>query len=326
MRAVVTGGAGFVGSHLVDALLAGGHSVTVLDDLSTGRVDNLTFSLQNHDLELICGSVLDPEVVDDVVSRNDVVFHLAAAVGTKLIVEQPLESLLTNIRGTEILLEKAEKHGKKVLLASSSEIYGKVLQTPVEENADRLLGPALVSRWSYSIGKAVDEFLTYEYFRCKDLPTVIARLFNTTGPRQSPAYGMVIPRLIDQSLAGRPLTVHGDGSQTRCFAYVGDIVSALIALMECPEAEGLAVNLGSTEEISILSLAELVLELTGSNSPISLVPYDVAFPSGGFEDIQRRVPSVELARRLIGFAPRTSLRELVGLMVGYAREDTAAEA
>ncbi|MDQ4149619.1 MAG: GDP-mannose 4,6-dehydratase [Actinomycetota bacterium] len=317
MRALVTGGAGFIGSHLVDALLGRGDRVIVLDDLSTGRHSNLREHSGNPALEFVLGSVLDGELVEQVVAKSDVVFHLAAAVGVRLIVERPLESLVTNIRGSEVVLEKAHKYGKKVLVTSTSEVYGKSRDIPLKEEGDRLLGSPLVGRWSYSTSKAVDEILAHAYWRTKGLPTVIVRLFNTVGPRQTGEYGMVIPRFIDAAMRGADLTVHGDGSQTRCFGYVGDIVPALIALMESEEAEGQAVNLGSTDEVSILELAHLVLEVTASSSGVRLVPYEEAYGEG-FEDMPRRVPDISKARKLIGFEPRTPLRQILQKMMSSA--------
>lgn len=314
MRVLVTGGAGFIGSHLIDVLLERGDTVIALDNLTTGRHDNVRHHIGDPRFEFVLGSILNADLVDDMVSRSDVIFHLAAAVGVKLIVEQPLESLLTNIRGSEIVLEKAHKHGRKVLVTSTSEIYGKNTNVPLKEDGDRLLGSPLVGRWSYSTSKAVDEILAYAYHSTKGLPTVIVRLFNTVGPRQSPEYGMVIPRFIEAALANKDLIVHGDGSQSRCFAYVADIVPALLTLMESREAEGQAINLGSNEEISINDLAELVIELTNSRSKIRHVPYDEVYESG-FEDMPRRVPDVSRAQKLIGFEPKTTLREIVELMI-----------
>jgi UDP-glucose 4-epimerase len=318
VRALVTGGAGFIGSHLVDALLARGDSVIALDNLATGRHDNIRHHLGDPRFEFVLGSIMNADLIDDLVARSDVIFHLAAAVGVKLIVERPLESLITNIRGSEVVFEKAHKHSKKVLVTSTSEIYGKSRDVPLHEEGDRLLGSPLVGRWSYSTSKAVDEILAHAYWKAKGLPAVIVRLFNTVGPRQTGEYGMVIPRFIEQALAGRDITVYGDGSQSRTFSYVGDIVPALLALMECRDAEGLAVNLGATEEVAILELARLVVEMTGGASGIRFVPFDEAYEPG-FEDMPRRVPDVARARKLIGFEPRTSLREIVDLMIADAR-------
>lgn len=317
MRALVTGGAGFIGSHLVDALLERGDSVIALDNLATGRHDNIRSHIGDPNFEFVLGSVLNADLIDDLISRSEVVFHLAAAVGVKLIVERPLESLITNIRSTEIVLEKAHKYGRKVLVTSSSEIYGKNRDVPFKEEGDRLLGSPLVGRWSYSTSKAVDEILAHAYWKAKGLPTVIARLFNTVGPRQSPEYGMVIPRFIEQALAGRDVLVHGDGSQTRCFCHVADVVPALIALMESEDAEGQAVNIGATEETTVLALAELVVELTASSSRVRLVPYEEVYESG-FEDMPRRVPDIARARKLINFEPKTSLREAIQSMIADA--------
>lgn len=318
MRALITGGAGFIGSHLGDALLARGDTVMTLDNLTTGRHDNIRGHIGDPHFEFVLGSVLNADLVDDLVSRADVVFHLAAAVGVKLIVERPLESLVTNIRGSEILLDKAHKYGKKVLITSTSEIYGKSPHVPMHEDSDRLLGSPLVGRWSYSTSKAVDEILAHAYWQAKGLPTVIVRLFNTVGPRQSSEFGMVLPRFIDAALEGRDLKVHGDGTQSRCFGHVKDIVPALIALMASREAEGLAVNLGSQEEITIGDLARLVIERTGSSSGVQFVPYKDVYV-GGFEDMPRRVPDTDRARKLIGFDPKTTLVEIVDSMIEDAR-------
>lgn len=320
MKALVTGGAGFIGSHLIDALLERGDSVIALDNLATGRHDNIRHHLDDPRFEFVLGSIMNADLVDDMVARVDVVYHLAAAVGVKLIVERTLESLITNIRGSEIILEKAHKHGRKVLVFSTSEIYGKSPNVPMHEDSDRLLGPSLVGRWSYSTSKAVDEILAHAYWKSKGLPAVIVRLFNTVGPRQSPSYGMVIPRFIESALAGKDLIVHGDGTQTRCFGYVADIVPGLLALMDSKEAEGLAVNLGSTEEVRIIDVAQLVIELTGSSSKVRLVPYDEVYESG-FEDMPRRVPDISRARKLIGFEPTTTLREIVQLMIEDVQGD-----
>ncbi len=314
MRTLVTGGAGFIGSHLVDRLLAMGHSVIALDDLSTGRRSNIEQHLDHPNFEFVQGSVLDPDAVDDLAARSDVIYHLAAAVGVRVIVEKPLESLITNIRGAETVLEKALKHGRKVLVTSSSEIYGKSQDVPLKEEGDRLLGSPLVGRWSYSTSKAVDEVLAHAYWRTRGLPTVIARLFNTVGPRQSPEYGMVIPRFVDAALANQDLCIFGTGEQTRCFGYVGEVVPALIELMGCKEAEGQAVNIGSSEEVTIRELAELVIGLAGSKSRVRLVPYEEAYGSN-FEDMPRRVPDISKARRLLGFEPTMSLKAIVQEMI-----------
>lgn len=310
MHALITGGAGFIGSHLADELLDRGHRVTVLDNLTTGGHENIRHLHDNSGFKFAFGSILDDQLVQSLAKECDVIFHLAAAVGVKLIVERPLESLLTNIRGTEVVLEAAFRYGKKTLLTSTSEIYGKSSELPMHEEGDRLLGSPLVGRWSYSTSKAVDEILAHAYWKDKGLPTVIVRLFNTVGPRQSAEFGMVLPRFVQAASAGRDLLVYGDGSQSRCFAHVRDVVPALIDLMECEEAEGLAINIGSTEEVTMSELAELVIDMTGSVSKIRHIPYEEAYGSS-FEDMTRRVPDISRARKLIGFEPRTTLREIV---------------
>ena len=309
-RYLVTGGAGFIGSHVVDALVGAGHSVVVLDDLSTGRHRNIRGHVDGGAMEFVLGSILDEEIVDSAVKRSDVVIHLAAAVGVNLIVERPLESLATNIRGSEIVLEKCHKYGKKVLVASSSEIYGKNTSDALKEADDRILGSPLKTRWSYSEAKAIEEVLAYTYWKQKGLPTVIVRLFNTVGPRQVGNYGMVIPRLVEQALRGAPLTVYGSGQQTRCFCHVSDVVGALIGLVNSEEAEGKVFNVGTQDEISILELAATVRSITGSSSEISLIPYDEAYESG-FEDMQRRRPDTTRINALLGWAPTRSIEDIV---------------
>lgn len=318
MHALITGGAGFIGSHLGDAHLLRGDSVIALDTLATGRHDNIREHIGDPRFEFVMGSAANADLVDDLVSRADVVYHLAAAVGVKLIVERPLESLITNIRGSEVVLEKAHKYGKKVLITSTSEIYGKSADIPMHEDGDRLLGSPLVGRWSYSTSKAVDEILAHAYWKAKGLPTVIVRLFNTVGPRQSAAFGMVIPRFIEQALDGRDLTVFGDGTQSRCFGDVRDVVPALMALMECREAEGQAVNIGSQQEVTVLELARLVIERAHSSSKVQLIPYEDVYV-GGFADMPRRVPDIGRAQKLIGFNPRTTLVDIIDTMLQDAQ-------
>lgn len=307
---LVTGGAGFIGSHLVDALVAAGHSVIVLDDLSTGRHDNLRAYAGDHRVEFVLGSILNEALVDDVVRRSDIVLHLAAAVGVNLIVERPLESLATNIRGSEIVLEKCHKYGRKVLITSTSEIYGKNTSDALREDDDRILGSPLKTRWSYSEAKAIEEVLAHAYWRQKGLPTVIVRLFNTVGPRQVGHYGMVIPRFVDQALRGQPITVFGTGEQTRCFCHVSDVVTALTAIVERPEAEGQVFNIGSQDEVSMVALAERVRDAVGSSSEIVLVPYDEAYEVG-FEDMLRRRPDTTRVRNLIDWTPQLGLDEII---------------
>jgi len=310
MRALITGGAGFIGSHLADHLLDRGDQVVLLDDLSTGRVTNIEHLNDRTGAEFVLGSILDTELVDEAVARVDAVFHLAAAVGVNLIVEKPLESLMTNIRGTETVIEMAHKYDKRLLVMSTSEIYGKNTSDSLSEEDDRILGSPLKSRWSYSEAKAIDEILAYTYWREKGLETVIIRLFNTVGPRQTGSYGMVIPRFVGQALRNEPITVFGDGNQTRCFCHVGDVVEGLVALSEHPEAFGKVFNLGGGEEVSIRELAERVIELTGSQSSLEFIPYDTAYEAG-FEDMERRVPNTTRAMQLVGFEPSASLDDII---------------
>ena len=318
MRALITGGAGFIGSHLADALLARGDSVILLDNLSTGRLENIEHLRKRDDVEFVLGSILNADLMDDVMSRVDICFHLAAAVGVQLIVDRPLESLATNIRGSEIVFEKAHKHSTKVLVTSTSEIYGKNTSDKLGEEDDRILGSPLKSRWSYSEAKAIEEILAYTYWRQKGLPTVIVRLFNTVGPRQTGHYGMVIPRFVGQAIKGEPITVYGNGQQTRCFCYVGDVVTGLLSLADHPEASGRAYNLGSTEEVSMEDLAQRVVAAAGSTSKIRYVSYDEAYEEG-FEDMQRRVPDTTRARELVRFAPSVGLDEIIDMVVADQR-------
>jgi len=310
-RYLITGGAGFIGSHLVTKLLASGDSVIVLDDLSTGRHDNLREHAGNTSLEFVLGSILDDSLVDDVVRRVDVVLHLAAAVGVNLIVERPLESLATNIKGSEIVLEKCHKYGRKVLVTSTSEIYGKNTSDALSEEDDRILGSPLKTRWSYSEAKAIEEVLAHAYWRQKGLPTVIVRLFNTVGPGQVGNYGMVVPRLVQQALNNETLQVFGDGSQTRCFCHVDDVTDALLSVVSAPELEGQVFNVGGRDEVSILQLAERIIKLVGSSSDIGFVPYDRAYEAG-FEDMQRRKPDISKIHAAIGWSPTKNLDSIIG--------------
>ncbi|MFD8564445.1 NAD-dependent epimerase/dehydratase family protein [Streptosporangium canum] len=317
---LITGGSGFIGSHLADALLARGDSVVILDNLSTGRRENLQL---HPDLHFVQGSVLDELMVDELVHQCDVVIHLAAAVGVKLIVEQPLRSLTTNIRGSEIVIEAAHRYRKKILLTSTSEIYGKNSSGALREDSDRILGSPAVVRWAYSTAKAVDEILANAYHKERGLPTIVVRLFNTVGSRQSPAYGMVIPRLVRQALCGMPMTVFGDGTQTRCFAHVADVVDALLGLLDHDTAIGQTFNIGSAYEVSILELAKLIIDHTGSPSGVDLIPYHEAYEQG-FEDMARRVPDTTKIRELTGWTPRRTLDEILADVVREARADLAA--
>jgi UDP-glucose 4-epimerase len=318
MRALISGGAGFIGSHVADLLLDQGHSVIALDNLSTGQHKNVEHLLGRTDFEFVLGSILNADLVDDCVSRSDVVFHLAAAVGVNLIVEKPLESLATNIRGSEIVFEKAHKYDAKILVTSTSEIYGKNTSDRLGEEDDRILGSPLKSRWSYSEAKAIEEILAYTYYKQKGLHSVIVRLFNTVGPRQTGHYGMVIPRFVSQAIRGESVTVYGDGSQTRCFCYVGDVVEALVKLIEQPEAVGRVFNIGGQGEVSVEGLAQRVIELADSDSKIRYVPYEEAYEEG-FEDMQRRVPDTTRARELIGFEPTAGLDDIIRMVIDYQR-------
>lgn len=319
MRYLITGGAGFIGSHLADALVERGDAVLILDDLSTGRLANVAHLVEgptSSSVEVRQGSVLDFPVVAELVGSVDVVAHLAASVGVELIVREPLKSLLNNVRGTEIVLDAASAVGAKVLVVSTSEIYGKNASGPLHEEADRILGSPLRSRWAYSTSKAVDEIFAYEYWRERGLPTVIARLFNCAGPRQSGAYGMVIPRFVRQALAGEDITVYGDGSQSRCFCHVHDTVEGLLRLMDAPEAVGEVFNVGSHNETTIEGLAEVVIRMVGSSSSIVHMSYEEAYEPG-FEDMERRIPDVSKIKRVLGWEPTRSLDDIVGDVIRF---------
>jgi UDP-glucose 4-epimerase len=306
LRILITGGSGFIGSHLSDALIARGDEVVVLDDLSTGSVDNVRHLLDHARFRMVVDTVQNEDVVARLVDDCDAVFHLAAAVGVKLIVESPVRTIETNVKGTEIVLAAAARQRKRVLVASTSEVYGLSEQVPFREDGNLVMGATTKGRWSYACSKAIDEFLALAYYREKKVPTVIVRLFNTVGPRQTGRYGMVVPTLVGQALAGEPLTVYGTGKQTRCFGYVGDIVDALTKLIDHPAAPGEVFNLGSSEEVSITQLAQRIAALTGSTSKIVYVPYSEAYEEG-FEDMPRRVPDTTKAERVIGFRARMPL-------------------
>lgn len=319
MKALITGGAGFIGSHLCEKLLDLGFQVTVLDNLSTGRYENVSHLKENPNFNLVVGSILDEILVDRLCDETDIIFHLAAAVGVELVVKHPLDCLTTNIKGSEIVLDMAQRYNKKVLITSTSEIYGKNTNGPLKENDDRILGSPLKSRWGYSTAKAVDEMLAYVYWKEKGLPTIIVRLFNTVGPRQSGAYGMVVPRLVTQALKNEPLTVFGDGNQSRCFLHVQDTVSALVKLMQNPQAVGGVFNLGSQEEVTIKELAEKIIKLTQSKSKIVFVPYSQAYEEG-FEDMQRRVPDISKIQNLIDYRPTMDLKAILKSVIQYFKE------
>jgi len=314
---LVTGGAGFIGSHLVEALLARGCAVIVLDNLSTGVLSNLDSVAGHPGFRFVHGSVLDELVVDELTHQCDTVIHLAAAVGVKLVVEQPLRSLTTNIRGSEIVIEAAHRYRRKIMVASTSEIYGKNSHGPLAESADRILGSPTVTRWSYSTAKAVEEILANAYHRERGLPTIVVRLFNTVGPRQRAAYGMVIPRLVGQAVRNEPLTVFGTGEQTRCFVHVADTVDAILRLLDQDGAVGGTFNIGSGEEVSVLELAHTVIARSASTSRIELIPYEQAY-GPGFEDMERRVPDTGRLRALTGWTPRRDLADVLDETISEA--------
>jgi UDP-glucose 4-epimerase len=316
MRILVTGGAGFIGSHLFDRLLQDGHKVISLDDFSTGKSVNLQNIRSNEDFELVEGSVLDFNLISELMGEVDYVFHLAAAVGVFNIVQNPLASLLINIRGTENVLEAASRNDIPVLITSSSEVYGKNNSDSLSEGDDRIIGSPLTLRWSYSEAKAIDESLAYAYFVEKQLETRIVRFFNTVGPRQLGAYGMVVPRFVHAALSNEPITIYGDGNQTRCFAHVFDVVDAVIALAFAENSTGRVVNIGNNFEISINDLAKKIIEETNSKSQIVYLPYEEAYGEG-FEDMDRRVPNIELIRELVGWQPK---RDLSTMIADIARE------
>lgn len=320
MRVLITGGAGFIGSHLTEAYLKRGDEVYIIDDLSTGSMDNIKpFQKDEHfkdKLFVHINTILNHDLMLELTGTCDVVFHLAAAVGVKTILDYPLESIQTNIQGTEKVLEMCNKFKKKVLIASTSEVYGKHTHAPLLETDNIIYGPSSKFRWSYAASKLMDEFTSLAYHRTNNLPVVITRLFNTVGPRQTGAYGMVIPRFVEQALKNAPITVYGDGTQTRTFTDVKDVVWAFIKLMECEDAVGEVVNIGGTEEVSIKELAKQIIAKAGSSSRIEFIPYDQAFGKD-FEDMQRRVPGIEKAGKLIGFEPNTKLDKIIERVIRY---------
>jgi UDP-glucose 4-epimerase len=316
MRALITGGAGFIGSHLAEALLAQGHSVTAVDNLVTGRLDNIAHLAGQPLFQFVYETVANETVMDRLVSECDVIFHLAAAVGVELIVKDPVWTIETNLDGTEMALKLARRYRKTVLIASTSEVYGKSAALPFREDADRVMGPTTKSRWSYAESKAIDEFLALAYHKQFGVPTIICRFFNTVGPRQTGSYGMVIPRLVQRALKGEPLAVYGDGTQTRCFCNVKDTVRAVIGLAAAPQAVGEVFNVGAQEEITIRALAERIKARTGSASEIVQIPYDQAYEKG-FEDMLRRVPSIEKIRAAIGWGPTIGLDQTLDEVIGY---------
>jgi UDP-glucose 4-epimerase len=319
MRALITGGAGFIGSHLAEALLACGHGVLILDDLSTGSFDNIAHLKGRPGFEYFIDSVNNEPLLAELIDRSDVVFHFAAAVGVKLIVEQPVHTIETNVHGTEVVLKHANKKKKLVVLASTSEVYGKSNDLPFREDADLVMGPPAKHRWAYACSKAIDEFLAVAYWKERKLPVIIVRFFNTVGPRQTGRYGMVIPNFVRQALAGEPITVFGDGRQSRSFTHVSDVVDALMKLVQEPKAIGEVINIGNLQEVTIRDLAERVRALAGSESAITLVPYDEAYESG-FEDMPRRLPDLTKVTRLIGYAPKNTLDDILVHVIEYSRK------
>ena len=316
VRVLITGGAGFIGSHLAEILLRQDHEVSIIDNLSTGSIDNISHLKGTPGFRYTIETITNEPVLAELIDQSDVVFHLAAAVGVKLIVEQPVHTIETNVHGTEVVLKHANKKKKLVVIASTSEVYGKSTDVPFREDADLVMGATVKHRWAYACSKAIDEFLALAYYKEKKLPVIIVRLFNTVGPRQTGQYGMVLPTFVRQALAGHPITVFGDGTQSRSFTYVGDVVDALVKLTGQPKAVGEVFNIGNGEEITISELAAKVRALTHSPSPIALVPYDQAYESG-FEDMPRRVPDISKIQQAIGYRPRVPLDEIISLVIEY---------
>jgi UDP-glucose 4-epimerase len=326
MRVLITGGAGFVGSHLADACLARGDEVFVLDDLSTGSIDNIEYLKRHPYFHYSIGRVQNAQVTAELVDRVDMVYHLAAEVGVRRVIDSPISTIENNVQATEVVFNAAAKKGKRVLFTSTSEVYGLSTDLPYREDGNIVMGAASKGRWSYACSKALDEFLALAYFNERQLPVTVVRLFNTVGPRQTGHYGMVVPSLVQQAMTGKPMTVYGDGSQSRCFGFVKDVVKALVALMERPEAIGQIYNIGASTEISILDLAKRVKEITGSSSPIVLIPYDDAYETG-YQDMPRRIPNTSKLRDLVGFAPTTGIDEIVdSVMKSFlARQERSAQ-
>jgi UDP-glucose 4-epimerase len=319
MRVLITGGAGFVGSHLSEVLLERGDEVFIIDNLSTGSIENVVHLKGNPRFHYTIDTVSNEPVLAELIDRCDIVVHLAAAVGVRLIVEQPVHTIETNVHGTEVVLKHANKKKKLVLIASTSEVYGKSAEVPFREDADLVLGPTAKHRWAYACSKMIDEFLALAYWKERKLPVIVVRLFNTVGPRQTGQYGMVIPNFVRQALAGQPITVFGDGTQSRSFTYVGDVVKAMVALIDEPRAIGQVFNIGNGNEISIRQLAEKVKQLTGSQSEIVLVPYEKAYEAG-FEDMPRRVPDIGRIQSLVGYEPTVELDETLTRVIEHFRQ------
>jgi UDP-glucose 4-epimerase len=319
MRVLITGGAGFVGSHLSEAFLERGDEVFILDNLSTGSIDNVVHLKENPRFHYTIDTVTNEPVLAELIDRCDLVVHLAAAVGVKLIVEQPVHTIETNVHGTEVVLKHANKKKKLVLIASTSEVYGKSTDVPFREDADLVLGPTTKHRWAYACSKMIDEFLALAYWKERKLPVIVVRLFNTVGPRQTGQYGMVIPNFVRQALAGQPITVFGDGSQSRSFTYVGDVVKAMVTLIDEPRAVGQVFNIGNGNEITIGALAAKVKKMTSSSSEIVTIPYEKAYEAG-FEDMPRRVPDITRIKALVGYEPTVELDETLTRVIEYFRQ------
>ena len=318
MRALITGGAGFIGSHLAEALLNAGHEVDVIDNLSTGSIRNISHLKTQPKFKYVIDTLTNEPVLAELIDRNDVIFHFAAAVGVKLIVEQPVHTIETNVHGTEVVLKHANKKKKLVFIASTSEVYGKNLDVPFREDADLVMGATVKHRWAYACSKAIDEFLALAYWKERGLPVVVVRFFNTVGPKQTGQYGMVLPNFARQALAGEPITVFGDGTQSRSFTYVSDVVGCLLKLMKEKKAIGEVFNIGNREEVTILKLAEMVKAQAGSQSPIVFIPYDKAYEAG-FEDMPRRVPDLTKIHKLVGYEPTVQLNETINKVLEYFR-------
>jgi UDP-glucose 4-epimerase len=314
MKALITGGAGFIGSHLAERLLSDGNEVIVIDDLSTGSLGNIKQIRDNPGFEFVNDTVCNAEMMYVLVEKCDVIYHLAAAVGVQLIVDDPVHTIATNIGGSEVVLDIANKFGKKTLIASSSEVYGKSENVPFREDDDIVMGSTKFSRWSYACSKAIDEFLAMAYYEQFGLPVVVARFFNTVGPRQTGMYGMVVPRFVESALKNEPILIYGTGKQSRCFGYVGDVVDASVALMNCPSAPGRVYNVGSQEEISIEDLAKRIIKITNSKSKIEYISYEKAYGKP-FDDMMRRVPCLDRIKETIGYEPTTGLDEILAGVV-----------
>ncbi|MHC4844179.1 MAG: GDP-mannose 4,6-dehydratase [Planctomycetota bacterium] len=310
MKVLITGGAGFIGSHLAEKLLATGHEVIAIDNLSTGSLNNVENIIKNPKFEFIYDNVRNAEMMHVLVEKCDIIYHLAAAVGVQLIVDEPVHTIETNIHGSEVVLNVANKFRKKILIASTSEVYGKSENVPFKEDDDTVMGSTKYSRWSYACSKAIDEFLGMAYYEQFSLPVVIARFFNTVGPRQTGQYGMVVPRFVERALKNEPILIYGTGKQARCFGYVGDVIEAIIALMNCPDAPGQVYNVGSQEEISIEDLAKKIIEMTGSKSEVKYISYEEAYGKP-FDDMMRRIPCLDRIKQRISYEPKTDLEQIL---------------